>query len=357
MKITAQSEFSVQHPTSSIVAALALLVPLAATPTAYPQAPASLGIETYAGLAINGTVGTVFAIEYVRDLVKTNENDWHCLAFFQLPATNHLWFDQTLPVRGQRFYRAVQFEQPTNMVFIPPGTYKEGSPDSEPDPCACEHPQTTVIISRGFWMGIYEVTQEEYRALMGTNPSYFNGGNYGIDLRRPVERVSWDDANNYCDRLTKQQLAAGRIPVGTGYRLPTMAEWQYACRAWTSTRFSYGDDPAYTDLANYAWYKDNSGGMTWAVGLLLPNPWGLYDMHGNVWEWCQDWYQGFRPWLPGGIVVDPQGPATGTSRMVGGGAFNYPGEACRSAVWNNFPQDYGSDGQIGFRVVLAAIQP
>jgi len=173
-----------------------------------------------------------------------------------------------------------------------------------------------------------------------------------------VETVSWDDATNYCATLTQQERAAERIPTNAVYRLPTEAEWEYACRGWTSTRFSYGDDESYTNLTNYAWYPGNSGGMTHPVGQKLPNPWGLYDMHGNVWEWCQDWWSDN---LPGGIAVDPQGPQTGSIRVVRGGGwyvFDLGGDAwnCRSAS-----RGYYSPGVrnffIGFRVVLAPGQP
>ena len=139
------------------------------------------------------------------------------------------------------------------------------------------------------------------------------------------------------------------------YRLPTVAEWEYACRAWTSTRFSYGDDPGYTNLTNYAWYYDNSGDQTHPVGQKLPNPWGLYDMHGNVWEWCQDWWGDYA----GGIALDPRGPAGGSLRVIRGGSWDsWNGRAgdCRSVLRNgSYPGDWGII--IGFRVVLAPGQP
>jgi formylglycine-generating enzyme required for sulfatase activity len=243
---------------------------------------------------------------------------------------------------------------PTNMVFIPPGTFRMGSPTNEVDRWDWEGPQTAVTISRGFWMGKYEVTQGEYLALMRNNPSFFttndvNGHPIAPDLSRPVESVSWFDATNYCGALTQRERAAGRIATNSVYRLPTEAEWEYACRGWTSTRFSYGDDPGYTNLTDYAWYGANSGGMTHPVGQKLPNPWGLYDMHGNVWEWCQDW---FSDYLPGGIAVDPQGPVSGSYRVFRGGIWDFSASYCRSAYRNNRYPD-GRYLHIGFRVVLA----
>jgi formylglycine-generating enzyme required for sulfatase activity len=246
-------------------------------------------------------------------------------------------------------------------VFIPPGTFRMGSPTNEVDRnddvnYDSEGPQTAVTISRGFWMGKYLVTQGDYLALMGSNPSFFTTNDrawnpISPDLNRPVEHVRWDDATNYCATLTRQERAAGRIATNSGYRLPTEAEWEYACRAWTSTRFSYGDDPGYTNLANYAWYADNNTYMTHPVGQKLANPWGLYDMHGNVFEWCQDWYGPY----PGGIALDPQGPATGLYPVIRGGLFEDYAGACRSAerVLGYIPLvDF-----IGFRVVLAPGQP
>jgi formylglycine-generating enzyme required for sulfatase activity len=190
----------------------------------------------------------------------------------------------------------------------------------------------------------------------GSNPSWFQPTNATADLNRPVETVSWFDASDYCAALTQRERVAGRIATNSVYRLPTEAEWEYACRAWTSTRFSYGDDPGSTNLTNYAWYYDNSGGTTHPVGQKLPNPWGLYDMHGNVYEWCQDWYDVY----PGGTALDPQGPATGSDRVIRGGSWcgwrDYAW-VCRSADRSgNCGPDFGYYG-VGFRVVLAPGQP
>ena len=181
-----------------------------------------------------------------------------------------------------------------------------------------------------------------------------------MDLNRPVETVSWYDATEYCAKLTQRERLAGRIGTNSVYRLPTEAEWEYACRGWTSTRFSYGDDPGYTNLTNYAWYYDNSGGEPHPVGQKLPNPWGLYDMHGNVWELCQDWFGEYL----GGLAVDPLGPAfSGLGRVVRGGDWgdwnDRTGFAwlCRSANRgsNHGPEYVYFNG--GFRVVLAPGQP
>jgi formylglycine-generating enzyme required for sulfatase activity len=331
------------------------LAAVALAPQASAQTPPGLNLQLYAGLSITGAVGTVYSIEYVTDLAQTNTpGDWRCLEYLQLPASPYLWADKSAPATGQRFYRAGVFAAPTNLVFIPPGTFRMGSPTNEVDRWYSEGPQTAVTISRGFWMGKYEVTQGEYLAVMGTNPSWFNGDrtaeggtNYGTNLNRPVEQVSWNDATAYCGALTERERLAGRIGTNSVYRLPTEAEWEYGCRGWTSTRFSYGDDPGYTNLTNYAWYGDNSV-TTHPVGQKLSNPWGLYDMHGNVWEWCQDWYAGY----PGGIALDPQGPATGSGRVVCGGGWDDFAKNCRSAYRDSIGPSYWYDF-IGFRVVLA----
>ena len=265
-------------------------------------------------------------------------------------ATNTLgsaiFTDAQANLSPHKFYRALQLSPPENMVFIPPNTFTMGSPINELDRATDEGPQTMVTFTRGYWIGKYEVTQGEYLSVMNTNPSPFPG-----DLSRPVTSVSWPDATNYCAKLTQRELAAGRIPAGSQYRLPTEAEWECAARAGTTTRFSYGDDPAYASLESHAWYSANSGFTPHSIGQKLPNPWGLYDMEGNVVEWCQDWFG----LLPGGVQTDPTGPASSPSgrKVTRGGAFDNTQQSCRSAersLFNAGPFD--TDTDLGFRVVL-----
>ena len=336
----------------NLAAAIICWAALAVAPRVSAQTPPGLNLQLYAGLSITGAVGTVYSVEYVTDLAETNS--WRCLEFLQPPASPYLWADKSAPATGQRFYRAVVFAAPTNLVFIPPGTFRMGSPTNEVDRNVlnddvqiAEGPQTAVTISHGFWMGKYEVTQGEYLAVMGSNPSGHQG-----DTNLPVETVSWYNATNYCSKLTQRERAAGRISTNSVYRLPTEAEWEYASRGWTSTRFSYGDDPGYTNLTSYAWYGVNSGFSTHPVGQKLPNSWGLYDMSGNVWEWCQDHP---TPEL-GGIALDPQGPTTGAERVLRGGSSFGPGAGQRAAQRFHSAPD-SSTGITGFRVVLAPGQP
>ena len=205
-------------------------------------------------------------------------------------------------------------------VWIEPGVFQMGSPESERigcDWCDGEGPVHEVEISRGFWLGKYEVTQGEWEAVMGSNPSYFEG-----NARRPVERVNWYGVHAFIGRLND---ASG----DSLYRLPSEAEWEYACRAGTQTRWSFGDDESRS--GDYAWYDGNNSPFgTKAVGGKLPNRWGLYDMHGNVWEWVQDWYD--DDYYNSSPRVDPPGPTSGSNRVLRGGAFGWFAQGVRSAI-------------------------
>lgn len=292
------------------------------------------------GFSVLGPPG-VYSIRASADLAA-----WNDLGTVTNRLGSAAFNDASAALAPQRFYRAVRPVLPTNMVFVPPATFTMGSPTSDFDSSVDERPQTIVTLSRGFWIAKHEVTEGEYLSLMNTNPSAFPD-----DLGRAVSSVSWLDATNYCAKLTQRELAAGRIPPGSRYRLPTEAEWECAARAGTSTRFSYGDDFGYASVTNHAWELSNGNLMAHPVGQKLPNPWGLYDMEGNVWEWCQDWY---GP-LPGGAQTDPKGPASNPIgfKVMRGGAFDYPDSSCRSAARLFFGvSPFLTDWDLGFRVVL-----
>jgi formylglycine-generating enzyme required for sulfatase activity len=239
--------------------------------------------------------------------------------------------------------RGGDFQMPTNWAWIKPGSFTMGSPANEVDRDADEGPQFQVNLTKGFWMAKTEVTQKEYQDLMGSNPSGFTR-----DLRRPVERVNWQEAMDYCVKLTLREQQAGHLPPGQVYRLPTEAEWEYACRAGTTTRFSFGNDPKGGLLSRYAWHQRNGKNTTHPAGQKRPNAWGLHDMHGNVWEWCLDWYSSY----PEGQVSDPKGPPQGIKRVARGGCWNNPDGTCRSANRIFYEPTRRSNG-VGFRVVLA----
>ncbi len=221
--------------------------------------------------------------------------------------------------------------KPLEMVLIPAGTFMMGSPEDEIGRYTDEGPQHQVTLTKSFYLGKYEVTQAQWQAVMGSNLSYFTGNN------RPVEQVSWNDCQAFIQNLNK---------LGQGiFRLPTEAEWEYACRAGTTTRFYWGDDPDYSQIGQYAWYWDNSNSQTHEVGTKLPNAWGLYDMSGNVWEWCQDWY-GTYPFSP---QVDPAGVNSGSDRVLRGGSCFVYGRYCWSAYrGDRWPGNV--DNNLGFRL-------
>jgi formylglycine-generating enzyme required for sulfatase activity len=231
------------------------------------------------------------------------------------------------------------------MIWVDPGTFRMGSPTTEAgrETHESEH---IVTLTQGFYLGKYEVTQAQYEAVIGSNPSDFNATSNG---NRPVETVTWTEAVAFCTQLTTQEQAAGRLSAGWAYVLPTESQWEYACRAGTTTIYSWGDSIAGMN-ANY-----NASGysQTRDVGQYAANAWGFFDMHGNVWEWTADWYQAAYP--TGNPVVDPTGPASGSQRVLRSGSWWRDGTFLRSATRNpNNPSNHNSS--IGFRVSLQESQ-
>jgi formylglycine-generating enzyme required for sulfatase activity len=239
---------------------------------------------------------------------------------------------------------------PLNLTPIPAGTFTMGSPSSDPD----YHPDETqhqVTVSQNFYMGTYLVTQAQWTQVMGANPSYFQTP---ANLQRPVEEVSYTDittaATGFLAKLNQNAIVSPGIPSGYVFRLPTEAEWEYACRAGTTTRFYWGDySDANTTINSYAWYYGNDGATTEPVGGLLPNDWGLYDMAGNLQEWCQDWYGAYDS----GPDTDPAGQTSGSYRVYRGGSWSGISLGCRSALRGFDYPDSHANGTVGFRVVLA----
>ena len=216
-------------------------------------------------------------------------------------------------------------------VYIHPGSFMMGSPSNESGRKGDER-QHRVTLIKGFYMQTTEVTQGQWKRVMGSNPSSFK--NCGDDC--PVEQVSWNDAQEFIRKLNRMEMT-------DKYRLPTEAEWEYAARAESTTWFCFGNDDG--QLGQYAWYSSNSGGKTHSVAQKKPNAWGLYDMHGNVWEWCHDWHGAYSS----GSVTDPTGPSSGSGRVDrGGSGFNYAG-LCRSAFRSRDSPGLKSDG-LGFRL-------
>lgn len=243
---------------------------------------------------------------------------------------------ETELVEVKAFVTKLGAERDLLMVPIAPGEFTMGSANGDSD----EKPQTRVTISRPFFLGATEVTQAQWRTVMGSNPSNFKGDTL------PVEQVSWDDAMAFCKKLTERERSAGRLPAGWEFTLPTEAQWEYACRAGTTGDYA-------GNLDAMAWYAKNSESKTHAVGTKQANAWGLYDMHGNLWEWCADWYASYS----GGSMTDPTGAASGSFRVYRGGGWNISAGFCRSAYRRYFSPAYRDDG-LGFRPALAhATQP
>jgi formylglycine-generating enzyme required for sulfatase activity len=250
---------------------------------------------------------------------------------------------------GMATTHTVQGASNLQMLWVEPGTFTMGSPSSETGRSSNET-QHNVTLTKGFYLGKYEVTQAQYEAVMTGNSNSLSAtpSEWPGNANRPVETVSWDDVQIFLTRLNAAEQTAGRLPAGWSYVLPTESEWEYACRAGTTTAYSWGASIAGSN-ANY----DASGiSQTRDVGQYAANPWGFFDMHGNVYEWTADWYQTA---YPSGAVTDPTGPASGSSRVKRGGSWNYPGTYLRSARrYDSTPGRRYST--LGFRVGFKASQ-
>jgi formylglycine-generating enzyme required for sulfatase activity len=213
------------------------------------------------------------------------------------------------------------------MLWCNPGVFQMGS---------TEETLHEVTLTSGYYLGKHVVTQSQWEKVMGSNPSHFKGAD------RPVEQVTWTDVTSFCEKLTELERKAGRLPEGMSYQLPTEAQWEYACRAGTKTAYAFGAGLT-TAQANIF----GGPGKTTSVGSYKPNAWGFHDMHGNVWEWCADWYGDY----PSGLVRDPVGPAVGSDRVFRGGSWYYTANRARSAIRCRDVPACG-DGDLGFRLSL-----
>jgi len=318
----------------------------------------SLGIKlvpvtlTLPQLQLTAQVGTTNVVE-----VSTNLTAWQDAAVLSFEATNVLYWVDQYPRAGGAYYRLRRvlaggnnppFAPPTtNLVWIPPGQFVMGSPNSDNDALSEEQPQTTITLTRGFFASKFEVTQGQYLSVVGSNPSGFGG-----DTNLPVDSVSWTAATNFCRLLNIAEATAGRLPVGYAYRLPTEAEWEYVARAGSTNRFSWGDDLTYAALPNHAWFSLNSGGSTRPVGQKLPNAWGLHDMSGNVCEWTQDSFAAYS----GGSLTDPAPFLGSATKVFRGGSHADDNVSCRPADRKSIVQSTALN-IFGLRVVLAQTAP
>jgi formylglycine-generating enzyme len=344
-QIEARLEGSVRHGLRVVLCCL--LVVVATSPVPAQTAKAAVG-DTLAVVLPAGSAGSDF-----DGNGKVGFGDY--LLFAQAYQTDHAEYDLSgdgvVDFRDfwtfVEFYGQVVYETRVEMVFtyIPNGTFTMGSPSSESGHSSTEGPQHEVTISKGFYLGKYEVTQGQWQAVMSTTP--WAGRDYvQVSPSNPAVYVSWNDAQDFVQRLN---AAAG----DSLYRLPTEAEWEYACRAGTTKRLSFGDDES--KLTDYAWYDVNTWnvGERYAhqVGTKLANPWGLFDMHGNVWEWCLDWYgYGYST----GAQTDPPGPVSGSHRVIRGGSFRDVARLTRSTLRGAGSPGYRYFGFVGFRLLRRA---
>ena len=263
--------------------------------------------------------GTNVGDEGVKRFGSLEELEQLYLTHTQVTDQGLRQLESTLP--GCKVWRLKEQTNSIGMrfVLIPAGEFMMGSSDSDVETYLEEGPQHRVRITKPFYLGVHEVTQEQYAAVTGHRPWKGDGlVKEGPDY--PATCVSWEDAVEFCERLSARE--------GCTYRLPTEAEWEYACRGGSTTRLCFGDDPL--ALGNYAWYDETAVGQyAHRVGQKKPNGWGLFDVHGNVWEWCADWYG--RGYYANSPVVDPTGPSAGLYRVLRGDSWFSSSQGVRSA--------------------------
>lgn len=283
------------------------------------------------GLVLSGLIGTAAELAAPESSAPRSETvrQWHASPAAQSFRESQGDFLRKVGANAEFGFTVEAIK--AAMVFVPPGRFSMGSEGGEDD----ERPVTDVTITRGFWLSRYEVTQEEWRTIMNLSPSHYKG------LNRPVEFISWKAAQEFCQRLTAREQSAGRLPRGYAYRLPTEAEWEYACRLGTEQ----GSPGVQVETG---WFAENGKEMSHPVGEKLPNALGLYDVFGNVSEWCQDWFGKY----PGGHVSDYSGPINGDFRVARGGNSFDIAYGCRPSYRTGAEPIVRSAG-IGMRLALA----
>jgi len=289
-----------------------------------------LGLIVFATVRYFGTSEDVVVVEPKKPQPKTKTED---------PET-----DVSKPRVAEELPVEITNSIGMKLRRIPSGEFLMGSPDLDDTAYVWEKPQHKVRITEPFYIGVYEVTQAQWDRVLGQrtwDPWMGVGADY------PASHISWDDAMEFCRKLTDQEQRAGHLPAGCEYKLPTEAQWEYACRAGTTTRYCFGDDPS--RLAEYAWFTENAadvGERAHQVGSKKPNAWGLYDMHGHVSEWCADWFDRYGS----AFAADPVGPPDGDRRVLRGGSCQHRALETRSAIRQNCLPDDGWS-MLGFRVV------